>query len=245
LPRAPGQPQGYTHFALGPPRPADPEGGGWLSGAGELAMTASDLARWDISLMNGEILKPESMKQLTTAYILKNGAVSQYALGLGISLLNGHRVWAHTGGTSGFVSANRAYPDDRAAITVLTNGEGPAATSILQEIQALIFAPESDPDARRDLDRARQIFLSLQEGKLDRSLLDADTNAYFTEQATADFAGSLSPLGPPSEFTQATTLKRGGMIYRTFTVKTKDKTVLVAIFVQPDGKIAQYLVTPQ
>ena len=52
-------------------------------------MTASDLARWDISLMNGEILKPESMKQLTTAYILKNGAVSTYALGLGISLLNG------------------------------------------------------------------------------------------------------------------------------------------------------------
>ena len=133
----------------------------------------------------------------------------------------------------------------RAAVSVLTNGEGAAATPIAQKIQALILAPESDPDARRDLDRARQIFLSLQEGNLDRSLLDADTNVYFNEQAIADFAASLKPLGPPSNFSQATTLKRGGMTYRTFTVKTKDKTVRVAIFVLPDGKIAQYLVVPQ
>ena len=30
--------------------------------AGELAMTASDLARWDISLMDGTVLKPESSR---------------------------------------------------------------------------------------------------------------------------------------------------------------------------------------
>jgi hypothetical protein len=184
------------------------------------------------------------MKLLTTENLLKNGAGSHYALGISIGMLNGHRVWAHTGGTSGFISANTTYPDDRAAITVLTNGEGPAASPILQKIQALVLAPETDPDAQRDMEHARQIFLTLRDGKLDRSLLDSDTNAYFTTQAIADFAASLKPLGALSDFTQNNSSKRGGMTYRTFTAKTKNKSVRVAIYVLPDGKIAQYLVTP-
>ena len=43
-------PGGYTTYALGPARAVRPEGNGWMYAAGELAMTASDLARWDISL---------------------------------------------------------------------------------------------------------------------------------------------------------------------------------------------------
>src|SRR5438128_7307173 len=44
---------GYMRYALGPPRLAPKEGKGWLFAAGELAMTAEDLARWDISLIEG------------------------------------------------------------------------------------------------------------------------------------------------------------------------------------------------
>ncbi len=55
-------PLGYTRFALGPPRIAVPEGRNWIFAAGELAMTPSDMARWDISLMNGTILKPQAAK---------------------------------------------------------------------------------------------------------------------------------------------------------------------------------------
>src|SRR6202522_2934316 len=64
-------PSGYHNFALGPARPAIPEGGGWTYACGELAMTANDLALWDISLMNGVILKPASLKELTTEVVLK------------------------------------------------------------------------------------------------------------------------------------------------------------------------------
>src|SRR6202050_4260040 len=42
---------GYLRYALGPPRVAPKEGKGWLFAAGELAMTASDLARWDIAVI--------------------------------------------------------------------------------------------------------------------------------------------------------------------------------------------------
>jgi CubicO group peptidase (beta-lactamase class C family) len=56
----PGAPMGYNRYGLGPARPAPKEGKGWLFAAGELAMTASDLAKWDISMINQAILKPQS-----------------------------------------------------------------------------------------------------------------------------------------------------------------------------------------
>src|SRR5436190_15776465 len=51
-------PRGYLRFALGPLRPAPKEGKGWMFAAGELAMTAEDLAKWDVSVINQSILKP-------------------------------------------------------------------------------------------------------------------------------------------------------------------------------------------
>ena len=50
------QPIGYMRYALGPLRPATSTGPGWMAGAGELAMTASDLAKWDIAMINRRIL---------------------------------------------------------------------------------------------------------------------------------------------------------------------------------------------
>src|SRR5437660_2446836 len=55
-------PTGYLRYALGPLRPAPKEGKGWLFAAGELAMTPQDLAKWDISIIDQKILKPESYR---------------------------------------------------------------------------------------------------------------------------------------------------------------------------------------
>ncbi len=51
VPLGPGDPEGYVRYALGPARPAPKEGPGWMFAAGELAMTATDLATWDVSLL--------------------------------------------------------------------------------------------------------------------------------------------------------------------------------------------------
>ena len=158
-------PSGYHNFALGPPRATTPEGGAWVYACGELAMTASDLALWDISLMNGTILKPASLKELTTEMLLKNGTGTGYALGLAVRTdANGHRRWSHSGGTAGFFSHNVTLPDDRMAVTVLTNGQGNAAALLEQRIADLLLAPAADPDGKVALDRARSLFAGLQKG---------------------------------------------------------------------------------
>ena len=51
----PTDPTGYFSYASGPPRPAPKEGRGWMFAAGELAMTAEDLAKWDISIINQSV----------------------------------------------------------------------------------------------------------------------------------------------------------------------------------------------
>ena len=63
----------YTRFAGGPPRPVGREAVGWYFAAGELSMTPSDLAKWDISFLNKQILSPRSYEEFTREVRLKNG----------------------------------------------------------------------------------------------------------------------------------------------------------------------------
>jgi D-alanyl-D-alanine carboxypeptidase len=235
-------PTGYLRYALGPPRPAPKEGKGWLFAAGELAMTASDLARWDISLMDQKLLKPASYRDMETEIRLKNGVGTDYGLGVNVTSENNHRKISHTGEVSGFVADNVVFPDDRIAIVVLTNQDAStAASQIADKIRPLLF-PSQDKNTDARLGLARKVFEGLQHGTIDRSLFTADCNAYFTEQALRDFADSLGPLGMPDEFKQTTYSERGGMHFRAYAVKFGNKAVRVTTFEMPDGKLEQYLV---
>ena len=89
--------------------------------AGELAMTAHDLALWDESLIAETVLKPESYGQMFTEVTLKDGKGTKYGLGVEVTEHNGHRSIDHSGEVSGFVSDNEVLVDDGVAVAVLTN----------------------------------------------------------------------------------------------------------------------------
>src|SRR5260370_30046303 len=110
----------YYRHALGPLRVAPKEGRGWMFAAGELAMTAHDLALWDESLIAQSILKPESYKQMFTEVKLKDGTGTHYGLGVSVGERDGHRVISHSGEVTGFVSDNEVFVDDGVAVAVLT-----------------------------------------------------------------------------------------------------------------------------
>ncbi len=92
---------GYMRYALGPLRLSPKEGRGWLFAAGELAMTASDLAKWDLSIINQKVLKPSSYKEFETEVRLNNGAGTEYGLGVEVTMESGRRVLRHGGEVSG------------------------------------------------------------------------------------------------------------------------------------------------
>ena len=236
--------KGYTRFGSGPARPVQPEALGWLFAAGELAMTARDLALWDLGLMEGKLLKPTLMDEIIKPGLLKNGAPTNYALGIGIFNAAGHPRLQHGGAVSGYVSLNTVWLDQGAAVAVLCDLDGSSAPgSITRQIEPLLLAAKEDPQAAPQLDQARRIFSQLQEGTIDRSLLTSDADSCFTAQVLADAASSLKPLRAPESFEQTSVTLRGGMTLRTFQIRFPGGTALhLSTFSVDGGKLAQYLI---
>jgi D-alanyl-D-alanine carboxypeptidase len=233
-------PTGYLRYGLGPLRPAPKEGKGWLFAAGELAMPAEDLAKWDVSIIEEKLLKPASYLALESEILLKNGSGTEYGLGIGVGLESGHRALAHAGGVSGFTSQNVVFPDDRAAVVALTNEESSNATGAIARDIGRLLLEKDDPGAAEKTTQARKIFDGLQHGTLDRALFTSNANSYFDERALRDFSDSLAPLGTPEQFVEVEHGLRGGMTMRLYSVRFSKKTLQVVTYEMPDGKLEQY-----
>ena len=233
---------GYQRYALGPLRVGPKEGKGWLFAAGELAMTAQDLAKWDISITQGKLLKPASYLELGREVLLKNGVGTNYGLGVNVAMALNRRALSHGGEVSGFTATNIVFPDDRAAVVVLVNQDAVGASGqIASGIPPLLFAT-NDPATPAKLEQAKKIFEGLQQGKIDRSLFTDNANGYFSEQALEDFKNSLGPLGKWESFTQVSQGLRGGMVGRTYIVRFANKTIRAWTYEMPDGKLEQFQV---
>jgi len=238
-------PIGYRRYALGPLHPAPKEGPGWLDAAGELAMTPSDLARWDIAMIEQRLLKPASYKQQQTATLLNSGVAYPYGLGVSVRAPGGRRIIAHGGEVSGFTSANNVYPEDKAAVVVFTNQDAVGTPDTIADAIAKVLFADTDPATKTATERARQIFLGLEQGKLDRSQFTDNANFYFSEEALRDLQTSLGKCGEPKEFAPLGPRgERGGMFARSWRVACGEQKLRVWTFELPNGKLEQYQIAP-
>jgi CubicO group peptidase (beta-lactamase class C family) len=231
----------YYRHALGPLRPAPNVGSGWMFAAGELAMTAHDLALWDESLLAQSILSSESYKTMFTEVKLKDGNGTHYGLGVDVRDRDGHRSIEHSGEVSGFVSDNEVLVDDGAAVAVLTNQDAVGAAGTIARLAAPIVAGYTVSSAEQ---QALDIFHGLQQARIDRSLLAPNLSDYFTPQALADFQSSLAPLGEPLSLRQSHEALRGGMTFRAFDIAYPNRRLRLTTYTYPDGKLEQYLIAP-
>jgi CubicO group peptidase (beta-lactamase class C family) len=86
--------------------------------AGSLYSTTEDLLRWEQGLMGGKLLSVASLAKMTTPF--KN----DYAFGLAVHAVNGHKVIEHGGGIEGFNTEIAYYPEDKLTVVVLANLNG-------------------------------------------------------------------------------------------------------------------------
>jgi CubicO group peptidase (beta-lactamase class C family) len=241
--RAKLEPQGYIRNALAPVRPAMLEAPGWYYGDADLAMPVRDLLRFDISVIDEKLLKPESYRAMETEVLLKNGAPTGYGLAVDVAVRNGHRTISHGGEVGGFVAQNVILPDDHAAIAVLTNQEASSAAGLISAaVVSILQNPVTSNGTGPAEAQVRAMLNGLEDGKLDRSALTADCSYYFSEQTVGDFQSSLKPLGPVTEVKQTREALRGGMTLRVFEVSFKAKKVNVITYTMADGKLEQFLV---
>ena len=241
-------PQGYRRFALGPVRAETPAAPGWLFAAGELSMTASDLAKWDIARMNRALLPADDWATQETTTKLSDGKDTGYGLGVSVARPDGRRMVEHSGEAVGFLSENMVFPDQKAAIVVLTNSWfGNATGTIASGLVRIVMAPPgaTTTDAAFTT-KARRVFDQLRGGTLDRALLTEDANFYFTPQAQADYQASLATLGEPTSFTMVGTARlRGGFVARSYRVSFGERTLAISTFAEPGdaGRFEQFLVS--
>ena len=236
---------GYMRYALGPLHPAPKEGKGWLFAAGELAMPAEDLAKWDISIIDQKLMKPSSYLAFETEVLLKNGLGTRYGLGVDVRSEFGHRALEHGGEVSGYTAENMVFPDERVAVVVLTNQDAADASGAIAQGIAPLLLESDDPATPEKLAQARKIFEGLQHGTIDRSLFTDNANFYFNDQALKDFSSSLGPLGTPLDFIQVRQGLRGGMTLRVYSIRFPKAAVRAWTYEMPDGKLEQYQLAVQ
>ncbi len=162
-------------------------------------MTAEDLAKWDISMINQTVLKPASYKEMETVVLLKNGSPTRYGLGVGVSSVNGHRVLEHGGEVSGFTAENIVLPDDKMAIVALTNQDAAeAASQIGNQVRSVLLKSENPEDQKED-EKVRKVYDGLQQGKIDRSLFTDNANFVFQRPGTERLFQQPWPSRCPSK----------------------------------------------
>lgn len=259
---------GYERNAAGPLRQVRSEAKGWAFAAGHYAMTASDLARWDLALMYNKLLSEGSREALTESVVVPGAPDVNYGLGIGVETLEGGRLkWSHAGGVSGYISQNAVYPNEGIAIVVLTNtSDLRFGANIAAEIENLLLPPivvaapapaaaapaeappappALDAAARRDMARARAVYAQLQAGKPDRAQMTTDLSAWFSKDVVADYAGSLAKLGDIVSLDQVHAEAKRGMVYRIYRVKATGGDMTLVSYFTPAGKLAQYTVYPK
>lgn len=229
---------GYIRAALAPPKPQPAAAPGWMFGAWGFALTAEDLAKWDLSILHHTLLSADSYLAEVTTARRNDGTDTGYALGLFVGQRYGRRIISHTGEGAGYLSVNRIYPDDDTAVVVLTNTfSGTPHIDIANAIDFVILPPKGI-DAQ-----VRAVFDGLQHGRPDRAALTADLNAYLDARTTADYSRTLGPLGPLTEFLQTGSGDRGGMKLYDYRIVAGERPLSLSVYVTTEGKFEQFLIT--
>ena len=253
---------GYTSFALTPLARAAREGDGWVGSAGAIYSTAADIARWDVALMGGRVLKPASWELMTRPRMLANGKSSNYGCGLSVGTRDGLTVFTHGGAVSGFIARNTFVPQTKSAVVVMINDEdGPLANALVElALKAVLPARAANlpvttgPSGARD-DRgavphitgpepgaqASALFKALQSGTLDRSALGDEYSAFVTDVMVRAASSALKPFGAITGVSVRPVSERGGMEVSSVGLSFGAGSLNALMYRSPDGKVQEYL----
>lgn len=96
----------------------------WAYGAADLISNTTDLAIWTHALMQGQILKPEYLKILTSPITLNNGEVTNGSYTFSLEKIHNFEAIRMSGSTFGYSSHSIYLPKQRLYVLVQSNADG-------------------------------------------------------------------------------------------------------------------------
>jgi len=141
----PNRARGY-HVHDGKVENAGPMDSSYKIPGGGLVSTAEDFVRFGSALMDGKIVRSDTLRLLwspTGAPTLDGGKPSNYALGFGVLTVDGQQFVNHSGGQQGTSTDFAFLPSKHFAVAVFANDEDAHPESIVNSIFDLYRMPHT------------------------------------------------------------------------------------------------------
>ncbi len=252
------QPAGMTQTTMGNPPSSVPVAVGYMSAGGsradeydtswtfacgDIVSTASDLARFDIALLDGKLVSPATFAQMQADVVPSDLGMQ----GLGVNVISWHglQLVGHHGGLPGFESENVTVPTQRLAWIVLSNAFDFGTNRASGVVAGALFPTFTEPTAapipedRAVTERFREALASFFQGKVDRSQYTGTANAALTPELIARTATQLKPLGAVAKIRFVGVDKLAGETVYSYSVTfTNGQTLTWRFVLDANGKIA-------
>ncbi|HSI71775.1 MAG TPA: serine hydrolase domain-containing protein [Fimbriimonas sp.] len=151
---------------------------------GALMSTAKDLAKWDIALHGGKVLKPASFQLLTTPAKLNTNRPRPYGLGTFLSPLGARPFIGHHGASAGYSVGYGHFPSANLAVIVMTNVYAINGQQIVTSIAEIIdpnlkvTPPAEKPDPSKDrTEKVKAALVKLAANDPDEATLEPEMTA--------------------------------------------------------------------
>ena len=109
-------------------------GGGFVS-------TAEDLVRFQLTMMNGQVVKPATLARMWSSQTTTDGKLTHYGMGFGVLEAEGTKLVGHTGSQQGTSTAMMAVPSRHFAAAVMVNMDSVNAQSLVFSIFKIYGMP--------------------------------------------------------------------------------------------------------
>ena len=121
------------------------------AGAGAIASTSSDLARWARALYAGGVLRESSVQEMVddVAGTERYRPTVPYGLGVQLVEIDNHQTLGHSGRLLGFRSVMRWLPEEGISIAVLTNQSRTDPAIIAKALLKIALQASGDGTVRR------------------------------------------------------------------------------------------------
>lgn len=215
-------------------------------GAGAIVSNIGDMARWEAGLHRGELLRKASWEQIWTPLRVSSSPVAPFSYGFGwvVDWEHGKRAVFHSGGTPGFSSAFRRYPEEGLAVIVLTNHGDRILDHLPVEIAGLVepalaraqSATDPNPERSERLTKALRAVLS---GKPDPKHLTPAMQLFLKTTSGSGLSEWVASHGELKSLTYSQTERAGENDTLRYRAVVGDAHLWFSFTLTKDGKIAQ------
>jgi CubicO group peptidase (beta-lactamase class C family) len=215
---------------------------------GSLYLTALDMIKWDEALSTGKLLRQTSFDQMWSPVKLNNGKTHPYGFGWAIRSVNGKRVIEHGGAWQGFKAHIGRYPDNKLTIILFANLIQTNQSGLASGIAAIIdpelrAKPIADPDPAFTA-AMKDLLVAFLDGKADLSRFTPELQKALNDgqERVTDFVKTMGAMRGFNLISR--TADADGVSYR-YQVEYAGTNMILAMFVQKDGKISSFGLQPE